>query len=424
MIAARRRGATDAPWVRKYGGSSLATPAHLASVASQLVATQATGRPQVVVVSAMGQTTNHWLAQALEVCASPPGRELDMLVSVGERVTSALMAMAIHQAGGRAASFTGSQAGIITTDEHLCAEILEVRPHRVEAALARGEVAVVAGYQGVSRQGEVTTLGRGGSDTTAVALAHALQAARCVLFSDVDGIYTADPRQLCGARRLARVSWSFLAALGRAGARVVAPEASAWAARTHTRLVACRSGAAIASGTQVGAAEPGRPAYSVVVAPHVVRVGSLRTAALPALDAFRRLGARWVASGAEAMWLDLAGVPGRAAQPVMARAVELGYVARPDALVSCVYEATAGGFYAESVDPLGPSGATLVHQEAGLRSWSVAPDAAYRLAGELHAALADAAEVAGPEGPSSDGADRLSPIPSPSRSANSQASAR
>ena len=180
--------------VQKYGGSSVADVSRIRQVAERVVLTSRQGHQVVVVVSAMGHTTDTLLALAKEVSPNPERRELDMLLTAGERISMALLSMAIRELGGDAISFTGSQSGIITNDRHVDARIVEVRPYRVQDELARGRIVVIAGYQGVSYKREVTTLGRGGSDTTAVAMAAALGAEYCEICSDVDGVYTADPR--------------------------------------------------------------------------------------------------------------------------------------------------------------------------------------------------------------------------------------
>jgi aspartate kinase len=217
--------------VQKYGGSSVADVARVRHVADRIARTRAAGHEVVVVVSAMGNTTNELLALARQVAVTPGRRELDMLISVGERVSMALLAMALHERGVAARSFTGSQSGIITDESHANARVLEVRPDRVREALAAGEVAIVAGFQGVSRAREVTTLGRGGSDTTAVVLAAALEADECEICSDVDGIYSADPRQVPDARKIEVLSLDEALALARNGAKVLYEEAVAWAHR-------------------------------------------------------------------------------------------------------------------------------------------------------------------------------------------------
>jgi aspartate kinase len=211
--------------VQKYGGSSVADTIKLRRVAERVMETQKSGHSVVVVVSAMGDTTDELLTLAKTISQNPDRRELDMLLSAGERISMALLSMAIRELGGNAISFTGSQSGIITNDRHVDARIIEVRPFRVQDELARGKIVVIAGYQGVSYRREVTTLGRGGSDTTAVAMAAALGAEWCEICSDVDGIYTADPRVVRQARRIATLSYEETQELAESGARVLNAQA-------------------------------------------------------------------------------------------------------------------------------------------------------------------------------------------------------
>jgi aspartate kinase len=211
--------------VQKYGGSSVADVARLRQVAERVVRTRQEGHDVVVVVSAMGDTTDELLALAKQVSGNPERRELDMLLSSGERISMALLCMAIRELGGDAISFTGSQSGIITNDRHVDARIIEVRPFRIQDELAHGRIVVVAGYQGVSYKREVTTLGRGGSDTTAVAVAAALGAAWCEICSDVDGIYSTDPRVVPDARRISTLSYEETQEMAEAGAKVLNAQA-------------------------------------------------------------------------------------------------------------------------------------------------------------------------------------------------------
>ncbi|HVG53597.1 MAG TPA: aspartate kinase [Vicinamibacterales bacterium] len=211
--------------VQKYGGSSVAGVEKLKMVAARVMSTRRQGHDVVVVVSAMGDTTDDLLALARQVSANPDRRELDMLLSAGERISMALLSMAIRELGGDAISFTGSQSGIITNDRHVDARIIEVRPFRIQDELARGRIVVVAGYQGVSYRKEVTTLGRGGSDTTAVALAAALDAEFCEICSDVDGVYSADPRVVSSARRIGTMSYEETQEMAEAGAKVLNAQA-------------------------------------------------------------------------------------------------------------------------------------------------------------------------------------------------------
>ena len=211
--------------VQKYGGSSVADVRKLKAVAARVMQTRAQGHDVVVVVSAMGDTTDELLTLAKQVSANPDRRELDMLLSAGERISMALLSIAIRELGGNAISFTGSQSGIITNDRHVDARIIEVRPFRIQDELSRGRIVVVAGYQGVSYRKEVTTLGRGGSDTTAVALAAALDAEFCEICSDVDGVYSADPRVVPGATRIGTLSYEETQEMAEAGAKVLNAQA-------------------------------------------------------------------------------------------------------------------------------------------------------------------------------------------------------
>jgi len=211
--------------VQKYGGTSVADVRKLRHVAERVVRTRDLGHQVVVVVSAMGDTTDELLAMAKQVSPNPERRELDMLLSAGERISMALVSMAIRELGGDAISFTGSQSGIITNDRHVDARIIEVRPFRVQDALSQGKIVVVAGFQGVSYKKEVTTLGRGGSDTTAVAMAAALDAEYCEICSDVDGVYSADPRVVPAAHRIGTLSYEETQEMAEAGAKVLNAQA-------------------------------------------------------------------------------------------------------------------------------------------------------------------------------------------------------
>ncbi len=234
--------------VQKYGGSSVADVERIGRVADRVAAAREAGDDVVVVVSAMGKTTDGLLALAEQASVrseaqegrgdprATPRRELDMLVSTGERVTMALLSIAMHARGHEAISFTGSQSGILTNDRHFDARIIEVRPHRIEDELARGKVVIVAGYQGMSYKREITTLGRGGSDTTAVALAAALGADRCEIYSDVDGVYSADPRVVPEAKHLPVLDLASLQEMAEAGAKVLNAQAVEWARRAKITL--------------------------------------------------------------------------------------------------------------------------------------------------------------------------------------------
>jgi aspartate kinase len=208
--------------VQKYGGSSVADASCIKRVAQRIVATKKAGNDVVVIVSAMGDTTDELLDLAEQVSPLPPGRELDMLLTSGERISMALLAMAIANLGHEARSFTGSQAGVITDSTHGKARIIDVTPSRIREALDRGHIAIVAGFQGVSQDTkDITTLGRGGSDTTAVALAAALDADVCEIYTDVDGIFTADPRIVRAARQIPKISYDEMMEMAACGAKIL-----------------------------------------------------------------------------------------------------------------------------------------------------------------------------------------------------------
>ena len=240
--------------VQKYGGSSVADATRIKQVAARIAETRRSGKQVCVVVSAMGTTTNELLAKAREVSASPSRRELDMLLTCGERAAMALLSMAVHEQGFEAVSLTGSQSGIITNDRHSGARIIEVRPFRVMDELERGRVVIVAGFQGVSYRKEITTLGRGGSDTTAVALAAALGAERCDICSDVDGVYSADPRVVTAAELLHAISHDEMLELAAHGARVLHAEAVEVARRFGIGIYA-RATAGGGEGTRIDVPE-------------------------------------------------------------------------------------------------------------------------------------------------------------------------
>ena len=208
--------------VQKYGGSSVADAEGMKRVANRIVAAKRDGNQVVVVVSAMGDTTDELIDLAKQITPIPSGRELDMLLTAGERISMALLAMAITNLGHEARSFTGSQAGVITTSAHGRARIIDVTPGRIQEALKEGAIAIVAGFQGISQDTkDVTTLGRGGSDTTAVALAAALDADVCEIYTDVDGVYSADPRVVPTARKLKSVTYDEMLELAASGAKVL-----------------------------------------------------------------------------------------------------------------------------------------------------------------------------------------------------------
>jgi len=224
--------------VQKYGGSSVADVGKLRKIA-RLVAEVKRKRIDVaVVVSAMGKTTDNLLSMARDLSLKPPRREMDMLLSTGERITMSLLCMALHELGIDAVSLTGSQAGIITNDRHNDAQVIEVRPFRVQDEMAKGKLVIIGGFQGVSYKRDITTLGRGGSDTTAVALAAALDAERCEIYSDVDGVYSADPAVVADARHLPEISYPEMQEMSTAGAKVLNAHAVQFAKEKHIAIYA------------------------------------------------------------------------------------------------------------------------------------------------------------------------------------------
>ena len=224
--------------VQKYGGSSVADVDKLRKIAGLIADVHKQQINVAVVVSAMGKTTDNLLSMARDLSPKPPRREMDMLLSTGERITMALLCMALNELGIDAVSLTGSQAGIITNDRHNDAQVIEVRPFRVEDELAKGKVVIIGGFQGVSYKRDITTLGRGGSDTSAVALAAALDADRCEIYSDVDGVYSADPALVADARHLPEISYSEMQEMSTAGAKVLNAHAVQFAKEKNIALYA------------------------------------------------------------------------------------------------------------------------------------------------------------------------------------------
>lgn len=237
--------------VQKFGGSSVADAEKIRKVALRVKARRDEGWQLVIVVSAMGDTTDELLQLARKISHDPPRRELDMLLTCGERISMALMSMALQELGVPAISFTGSQSGIITDDTHAQARIIEVKCDRIHEALDRQQVVIVAGYQGVSKKKEVTTLGRGGSDTTAVALAAAL-GADCEIYSDVDGVFSADPRVVPSAAKLESLSFEEMQELAAAGAKVLNAQAVEFA-REKGIVIHAKSTHTAGTGTAIGA---------------------------------------------------------------------------------------------------------------------------------------------------------------------------
>ena len=252
--------------VQKYGGSSLADADSIKRVARRIVETRKAGNEVCVVVSAMGDTTDELLDLAEQVSPLPPARELDMLLTAGERMSMALVAMAIANLGHEARSFTGSQAGVITDSSHGRARIIDVTPGRIQGALVDGHIAIVAGFQGVSQDSkDITTLGRGGSDTTAVALAAALHADVCEIYTDVDGVFTADPRIVPTARRIARLSNEEMLEMAACGAKILHLRCVEYA-RRFGMPIHVRSSFSYREGTWITDAEQGDDVEAPIIA--------------------------------------------------------------------------------------------------------------------------------------------------------------
>ncbi len=240
--------------VQKYGGTSVGTPDRIRAVARRLIARKRAGDDVVAVVSAMGHVTDELVELASAICSDPPDREMDMLLSTGEQVSIALLAMAIHAEGHDAISFTGPQVGIVTDPVHGKAKIQEVRGDRILEALAEGKIVIVAGFQGATEDGQITTLGRGGSDTTAVAVAAGTNADVCEIYTDVDGVFTADPRIVPAARKLDSIGYEAMLEMAASGAGVLQLRSVEFA-RNHGVVIHCRSSFNDSPGTIVKEAD-------------------------------------------------------------------------------------------------------------------------------------------------------------------------
>jgi len=266
--------------VQKFGGTSVGDPDRIRAVADHVARTVRRGDQVVMVVSAMGKETDELLRLASDVASTHPGRELDMLITAGERKATALMCMALHDLGVPADSFTGSQAGFLTDTTHTNARILEVRPDRIRAAVDEGRVAVVGGSQGVSTNNDVTFLGRGGSDTTAVALAHALGATACELYTDVTGVFTTDPRVVPTARKMATISFDELLEMTATGCPKPAMRSVEYA-RTHGVRLHVRSAFTWQEGTWVDEEEPDMEQAIVSAVTHDTSEAKMTISGLP-----------------------------------------------------------------------------------------------------------------------------------------------
>jgi aspartate kinase len=326
--------------VMKFGGSSVADLDKLKAVARQVVARKRQGDRVVVVVSAMGKSTDALIAQARQVVPEPPRRELDMLVTAGERIAMALLSMAIFGEGEEAMSFTGSQSGIITEDQHQGARIIEVRPARVEEALEGGRIAIVAGFQGVSRKREITTLGRGGSDTTAVALAAALNAQACEIYSDVDGVYSADPNVVPDAQLLPELRYEPMQAMAAFGAKVLNADAVEFARKAGIAIFARQTGDVSGRQTVVSAEADSSTGILAVAGAAAVTLGRGPCKDVGGLlGAAQERGARpMIVSVADltTVLFDRTGVAGKDPAVVAALCERYGLTARAVALVTLV----------------------------------------------------------------------------------------
>jgi len=251
--------------VQKYGGTSVGDPERIRHVADRIVKARERGHDVVAVVSAMGHTTDELLDMAGAITPSPEPRELDMLLTAGERIAMSLLAIAVNARGCRAASYTGSQAGIITDTQHGKAKIVEIRPARIKESLDAGNVVILAGFQGLSTEYDITTLGRGGSDTTAVAMAAALGAEVCEIYTDVDGVFTADPRINQDARKIDEISYEEMLELAAAGARVLQLRCVEYARRHGVRIHVRNAHTDDASGTWVMEIQPGAMLESALI---------------------------------------------------------------------------------------------------------------------------------------------------------------
>ena len=324
--------------VMKFGGSSVADTTRLRQVAEIVVRRQQADNRVVVVVSAMGKTTDALIAQAREVSANPQQRELDMLVTAGERISMALLSMAIQELGGDAISFTGSQSGIITEPTHQGARILEVRPFRLIEALEKGYIVIVAGYQGVSTTKEITTLGRGGSDTTAVALAAALGADSCEIYSDVDGVYTGDPHICPQAQLLREIPYEVMQTMALAGAKVLNADAVEFAKKAGITILARKTGDSSGRETKVHNTAMGLGATAIVLAEKVSQING--NGHLPDLLAeINKAGGRVMVLYQRETFdllVDRTGIPGGDASRVAQLAKAAGFSANEVAVVTVV----------------------------------------------------------------------------------------
>lgn len=394
--------------VQKYGGSSVADLDKLRRVARKIVSHKRAGYDMVVVVSAMGDTTDELLGMARELAPNPSRRELDMLLSVGERISMALLSMAIQQEGLQAISLTGSQCGIITTDSHSNARIVDVRPFRVQDELERGNIVIVAGYQGTSYKREVTTLGRGGSDTTAVALAAALSAEACEIYSDVDGVFSADPRVVVNAQQLATLSYDEMLEMARSGAKVLNEQAVEFARKAGIALYARSTHKEGSVGTIVrpdGADERARRLESglpAVAVSQCTRV--LWASAQGSADALMALGAdkeaicmQWAPGERAALVLNTENLHDEADWTAQAQALGSDVRVEPVGLVSVVGHGIGGAprwaLTGEAVLGRAEIKTSACFIGMARLSWVVAPQDVPRAAALLHEAFVEGGAI-------------------------------
>ncbi|TXD38189.1 aspartate kinase [Lujinxingia vulgaris] len=388
--------------VQKFGGSSLSDLSKIRQVAEAIVATRERGYQVVAVVSAMGDTTDDLLGMANELAASPSRRELDMLLSVGERISMALMSIAIQARGHEAVSLTGSQCGIITTASHSNARIIDVRPFRVQDELAQGRIVIVAGFQGTSYRRDVTTLGRGGSDTTAVALAAALGAEACEIYSDVDGVFSADPRVVLSARQLESLSYEEMQEMARAGAKVLNEQAVEFARRAQIALYARSTQMRGEGGTvvrvdlpqaELSRLEEGRPAVAVS---HIrrglrVRAGESADRAAEAIEALATVSFDWQPGRSLDAFIGLDDVHGVAELEASLRALGADVEVSQPGMISVVGLGVGGQTRWSRLGEaaLREAGVTSLGLSASLArlSWIVAADQVETGANALHEAF-------------------------------------
>jgi aspartate kinase len=369
--------------VQKYGGSSVGDVSKIRRVAQRIADTCGQGHQVVAVVSAMGGTTNELLSLAHEVAPRPDRRELDMLLSSGERITVALVALALRELGVPAASLTGSQSGIITDESHADARVVEVRPERLRQVLGEGKVAVVAGFQGVSRAREVTTLGRGGSDTTAVVLAAALGAGWCELCSDVDGVWSADPRVVADAQRLEALSLDEALAHARGGAKILYEDAVRYA-RDHGVAIQASATFGPGAGTRIAVDVPARAGASAVTSDSAlarIRLGSSDRAA--DLHAIAASGGRVRRQSGDILWVDVRNAHGGITG--LRSAVQEGPASVVSAVGSCLGERPADVLRAR--EALGELEVRSEGASGDVAWWEVDPARVDEAVRRVHAAL-------------------------------------